>query len=81
MLKLCIPIVALALLSACENVNMNFQQEQDANSVIVLQSTTESISTEELSKKPKKSCIRCGGKYYCITSGCANTPCGWICSH
>ena len=24
-------------------------------------------------------CIICGGRTYCITNGCANTPCGWIC--
>tara|TARA_Y100000588_G_scaffold329521_1_gene365803 strand:+ start:671 stop:1018 length:348 start_codon:yes stop_codon:yes gene_type:complete len=24
-------------------------------------------------------CIVCGPRRYCITNGCANTPCGWIC--
>jgi len=24
-------------------------------------------------------CIVCQGRTYCITGGCANTPCGWIC--
>lgn len=24
-------------------------------------------------------CIDCQGRTYCITNGCANTPCGWIC--
>lgn len=28
----------------------------------------------------KKKCIDCEGRTYCITNGCANTPCGWICS-
>ena len=27
----------------------------------------------------KTKCIDCNGKRYCITNGCANTPCGWIC--
>ena len=27
----------------------------------------------------RKKCIECKGKRYCITNGCANTPCGWIC--
>lgn len=24
-------------------------------------------------------CIICGPRYYCISGGCLNTPCGWIC--
>jgi len=24
-------------------------------------------------------CIICRSRYYCITRGCARTPCGWIC--
>ena len=24
-------------------------------------------------------CIICGGRRYCVTNACANTPCGWIC--
>ncbi|MBK8214179.1 MAG: hypothetical protein IPK71_10575 [Myxococcales bacterium] len=27
----------------------------------------------------KRTCIECAGRYYCITNGCANTPCGSIC--
>ncbi|MFN8432179.1 MAG: hypothetical protein U0V04_19515 [Spirosomataceae bacterium] len=26
-----------------------------------------------------RTCINCNGRRYCITNGCANTPCGWIC--
>jgi hypothetical protein len=26
-----------------------------------------------------RTCIDCQGRTYCITNGCANTPCGWIC--
>ncbi|MBU0479687.1 MAG: hypothetical protein KKG47_01165 [Proteobacteria bacterium] len=26
-----------------------------------------------------KTCIRCGGRNYCIINGCARTPCGSIC--
>lgn len=26
-----------------------------------------------------RTCIDCQGRRYCITNGCANTPCGWIC--
>nr|WP_067056283.1 hypothetical protein [Mucilaginibacter sp. L294] len=28
-----------------------------------------------------QNCINCGGITYCITNGCANTPCGWICDN
>ena len=27
----------------------------------------------------RRTCIVCGGYSYCISGGCANTPCGWIC--
>ena len=26
-----------------------------------------------------RTCINCRGRQYCITGGCARTPCGWIC--
>jgi hypothetical protein len=26
-----------------------------------------------------RTCIICNGRRYCITNGCAGTPCGWIC--
>ena len=47
----------------------------------------EIISTEEIEYKtsskneiePLRTCINCQGRRYCITNGCANTPCGWIC--
>ncbi|GAB3742342.1 hypothetical protein [Spirosoma lituiforme] len=26
-------------------------------------------------------CISCNGNRYCITNGCTNTPCGWICDN
>lgn len=56
------------------------ESSQNASVIIMLQSTSDTISTEELSTELKRVCIPCDDKYYCITSGCANTPCGWICS-
>ena len=29
--------------------------------------------------EPLRKCIDCNGRRYCITNGCANTPCGSIC--
>ncbi len=31
------------------------------------------------SKEALKTCINCNGRRYCMSGGCANTPCGWIC--
>lgn len=41
--------------------------------------TCKSLIEENQEKGAKRTCIVCGSRYYCITNGCANTPCGWIC--
>ncbi|MBF0384041.1 MAG: hypothetical protein HQL69_23750 [Magnetococcales bacterium] len=41
--------------------------------------TVKSVSETKGNTGILKRCITCGPRYYCITNGCANTPCGWIC--
>ena len=48
----------------------------------------EIVSSEEIESQtpssdvaPLRRCINCQGRTYCITGGCANTPCGWICDY
>lgn len=72
-------ILALALPTSAQDSDSN-ESLQNANEIIMLQSTVDSVGIEEQSNNPKRVCIECNGKYYCIAGGCANTPCGWICS-
>lgn len=41
--------------------------------------TQEKISVGMSREGVMRRCIICRGRRYCITRGCANTPCGWIC--
>ena len=72
-------ILTLALPTNAQDSQSN-EFSQNSSVIIMLQSTSDTISTEELSKELRRVCIVCEDKYYCITNGCANTPCGWICS-
>ncbi len=50
----------------------------DSNDEILSSEEIEYQSTKR-GVEPLRKCINCQGRTYCITNGCANTPCGWIC--
>jgi len=67
-------------------VNCGVTDQNDAIDQIKGLRTIE-IDDEELAKHESsenkavllRTCINCNGRQYCMSGGCANTPCGWIC--
>jgi len=66
-----------------QSIGHSKQQRIDINSIKIIQIDNESFAANEqpdIEVEAGKRCINCNGRRICISNGCANTACGWICS-
>ncbi|MFK3789914.1 hypothetical protein ACI2KO_06585 [Pseudomonas piscis] len=68
------PVSTSAFISEISSIS-----EHEITELAASQQTTKKLIKQKNDAGIMRTCIVCGPRWYCITNGCAYTPCGSIC--